>query len=107
MKFIKLFLSIIIFGSLTNCATISTKDYPFTGLYLNIYEPMLIANTGEPIQKTGKACSSNILGLFVTGNGSIGEAAKQGNITKVIAVDKQLYRFLIFYSESCTIVHGN
>ena len=57
--------------------------------------------------KTGTACTSNILGLYSSGDASIDTAAKAGGITNVSTVDRQYTNYAYFYGKMCTIVTGN
>ena len=63
---------------------------------------------GEVGSKTGKACTSAILGLIATGDMSIKAAAANGGISKVTSVDYSQSAILGgLYVTSCTIVNGN
>ena len=56
--------------------------------------------------KSGKACGTYILGLIGPfGQESIVDAAIDGNVTKIKALDKNTDNFLIF-SRNCITVHG-
>jgi hypothetical protein len=55
--------------------------------------------------KRGEAKSSGII-CFATGNASIGEAMRNGGITKVHHVDYDVKNILFIYSEVNTIVYG-
>jgi hypothetical protein len=70
-----------------------------------------LANTKQPIlatvsngDKVGKACARNILGVIV-GDASIDAAKKNGGITQIASVDKEVSALLV-YAEVCTIVTG-
>ncbi|MCL2567265.1 MAG: TRL-like family protein [Alphaproteobacteria bacterium] len=74
----------------------------------------LIQHTTEPINatngtgtKTGKACGTNILGLYASGDFSIDAAKKAGGITQVAAVDKTVSNILFLFAETCTTVSGS
>lgn len=64
-------------------------------------------SNAEPT-KTGKACSTNILGLVTTGDASIDAAAYDGNIKTITSVDRDIKGWNIYISlgQSCTIVRG-
>ncbi len=57
-------------------------------------------------EKSGEACSSNVLGLVATGDSSIDNAKRQGRITKVAYADTTYMNVLGFYQEGCTVVIG-
>lgn len=56
--------------------------------------------------KVGKTCAANYLGIFATGDMSVETAKKNGKITKVATVDRDIKNMIIF-AEVCTIVTGN
>lgn len=89
-------------AALCACATPSTEVG--TALFSMTQQPMLV--TGERGTKVGKACGKNILGLFITGDMSVAAAKKNGRITKVSSVDKDIKSYAV-YAEVCTIVTGN
>ena len=83
------------------CATPPTEAG--MALFAQTTQPMMVtSNTGK---KVGRACATNMLGLFVQGDMSVEAAKKNGNITKVASVDKEIKGYAI-YSEVCTIVTG-
>jgi hypothetical protein len=64
--------------------------------------------TGLPAgDKTGKACSQNILGVIAMGDSTLEAAMKDGGITKVSSVDYSYMQFIAVYGEVCTIVNGS
>jgi len=93
--------------ALSAVVMLSACGMPSSNLGLGIFgestEPMLVTqNAGS---KTGKACSKNLLGLIVEGDSSVKAAMKDGRISKVASVDRQVKRMLVM-SETCTIVTG-
>ncbi len=87
----------------------------FSGCAVNPTHAIIYTNTTGPYQATsakaaGKVGESetctNILGIIATGNCSIANAAKQGNITNVSTVNWQHTNFLGIYSSGKTIVTG-
>ena len=66
-------------------------------------QPMLI--TAESGKKEGRACAKNILGLYLSGDMSVEAAKKNGGITKVASVNKEIKSYAI-YAEVCTVVIG-
>lgn len=74
------------------------------GIFGETTEPLLITeNSGS---KTGRSCSKNLLGLIVEGDSSVKAAKKDGKISKVSSVDREVKRMFIM-SETCTIVTGH
>ena len=63
---------------------------------------------GKPVgTKTGKACTSSILGLIRSGDMSLAAAAKQGGITKIQSVDASQTSLLGSVTvENCILVNG-
>lgn len=75
------------------------------GLYTDNKGPLLVTES-EGGTKEGTATSKSILG-FCTGDSSIGAAAKNGNISKIMAVDTDITSVLFgIYVEYTTIVRG-
>lgn len=65
------------------------------------------ANVEKPMKK-GEACALNILGLVSTGDSTIEAAQRNGDITKVVSVDKDIsgINLYIILAKSCTVVRG-
>jgi hypothetical protein len=61
----------------------------------------------KPGTKTGKACSSSILGWIATGDSSIQTAMKTGGIKEVTNVEYKVDNLLGIYASYCTIVTGS
>ncbi|MFV1984672.1 MAG: TRL-like family protein [Thiohalomonadales bacterium] len=57
--------------------------------------------------KTGKACSSSILGWIATGDSTIKTAMKIGGIKEVSNVEYKVNNVLGIYASYCTIVTGS
>lgn len=62
--------------------------------------------TDEEGTRVGKACGKNYLGLVAVGDTSVELAKKNGGITSVATVDREIKRYIII-SEYCTIVTGS
>ena len=63
------------------------------------------ANKAAP--KTGRACSTGILGVAAFGDASLDAAKKAGGITSVHSVEYEATALLgVVYVVACTIVHG-
>jgi len=59
-------------------------------------------------QKTGKAAMHSVLGLVAWGDASTAAAAKEGGLTTVNHMDKEILNiFFGFYTETTTIVYGD
>jgi hypothetical protein len=87
--------------ALTACATPPTE---VGGALFNItQQPLLVS--AQPGKKVGRACAQNILGLFITGDMSVEAAKKNGGITKVATVDKDIKGYAV-WAEVCTVVTG-
>lgn len=56
--------------------------------------------------KTGTASSTSILGLYATGDCSVGTAAKNGDLKKVTNVDYEYENYLGIWQKATVIVHG-
>lgn len=83
------------------CATPSTEVG--IALFSDTVQPMLVTNgTGN---KVGRACGKNIFGLLISGDMSIEAAKKDGHITQVASVNKEIKSYAI-YAEVCTVVTG-
>lgn len=55
--------------------------------------------------KTGKACGKNILGIIAEGDITVDAAKKNGGISTITSVSKEVKNMFIF-SEVCTVVKG-
>ena len=100
---------------LTGCAGIGSAIYtggaPTTGMIVtNVTAPSM--NLEAPISadakstKVGTASAINILGIVAVGDASIGEAMKDGDITKIHHVDHHILNILGIFSKWTLIVHG-
>lgn len=83
------------------CATPPTEAG--TALFAQTTQPLMVtAATGT---KIGRACATNILGLYISGDMSVEAAKRAGRITQVASVNKEVKSYAV-YSEVCTIVTG-
>jgi hypothetical protein len=60
--------------------------------------------------KVGKACTQNILGIVATGDSSVEAAKKNGGITSVSTMDREIFGLNIYiplYAKSCTVIRGS
>ena len=84
------------------CATPSTEVG--VALFNDTVQPLMVTgNSGAT--KVGRACAKNYLGLVITGDMSVEAAKKDGKITQVTSIDKEVKSYAI-YAEVCTVVRG-
>tara|TARA_B110000259_G_scaffold16921_1_gene17913 strand:- start:3371 stop:3778 length:408 start_codon:yes stop_codon:yes gene_type:complete len=99
-------LSIIGFVFITSCTSYSTNYNERQSIDLEDIDSI----------KKGEACTKNLFGgidfpfigdiaVKLSGEQSVVDALKNGNITKVYSVDYYVIHYL-FYSTKCTIVYG-
>ncbi len=84
------------------CATPSTEVG--IALFSDTVQPLMVTNNSGAT-KVGRACGKNYLGLFITGDMSVDAAKKDGKITQVTSIDKEIKSYAI-YAEVCTVVRG-
>jgi uncharacterized protein YceK len=89
---------------LSGCAAINTR----TGIgFINMHREAGQMTDNTDAQKEGRACSTNIMGLYVSGDSSIDAARRAGRVVKVSTVDYDISNFAFLYGQVCTIVRGN
>lgn len=89
-----------------NCG--STTYEPGNAVIFKSYTLNKDISTGTDLgTKEGKACASNILGWFSSGEAGVKEAAVKGDIKKVKAVDYSVLTVLGVYAKLCTIARGD
>ena len=74
-----------------------------SSMFSNTQQPMMIG--AERGTKIGRACARNYFGIWTEGDMSVATAKRNGQITKVATVDKDVRGYLI-YAEVCTVVTG-
>jgi hypothetical protein len=92
--------------ALTGCATTgvsSTTGYAV----IAFYKEGVGATEHDVADKTGKACTNNILGIIAIGDASVEAAKRAGGIKKVSTVDKDIMNILGLFGQNCTIVTGS
>lgn len=100
----KLFmLNIVIIALLSNCATsgFGSVGFLFTSHKVGVYGTELDGT------KKGKACADSYLGAVAVGDGSVQEAAKKQNITKIKSINLESFSILGLYASLCTLVTGD
>lgn len=90
-------------GVVAFCACATPGTHVGTALFAQTQQPVMATNA--PGTKVGRACGTNILGLFISGDMSIETAKKNGKITQVSSVDMDIKSYAI-YAEVCTVVTG-
>ena len=88
---------------LTSCAHVT----PQGGLVYHDLKYGVDATASTAASKKGEACLNSVLGLVASGDASIEEAKKNGNITEVATVNAHSFSVLFIYNKYCTIVTGN
>jgi hypothetical protein len=78
-------------------------------LYMNVKTPYdTDLNKTVLGQKTGKAYSQSLLWLFAWGDAGTAAAAKDGNITTVNHMDREVFSILFgLYTKTTTVVYGD
>lgn len=87
---------------LTSCALVT----PQGGV---IYHDVKYGVDATPLAeapKTGEACVNSVLGLVASGDASIEQAKKNGDIKEVATVNAHSTSILFVYNKYCTIVTG-
>jgi len=99
---------VTILGSLivSSCATTGYQTRTGYSLYGDVSEPVTATNI-KASSKTGRACTTNVLGFIASGDASIEAAKKDGGVTEVSSVDTETSHLLGIYGKVCTIVTGN
>ena len=97
----KLLLLLPVVAILAACAmpTLETGSSMFS----STQQPMLVGT--ERGTKIGRACARNYFGIWTEGDMSVATAKRNGNITKIATVDKDVKGYLV-YAEVCTVVTG-
>jgi hypothetical protein len=102
-------LTTLVMGSLfvfTGCATTGMNSG--TGFAAFTFNKEAVTATNHPGgNKTGEACSMNIIGIYAGGDSSIDAAKKSANINTVSSVDHEITNILGIYGKLCTVVKGN
>lgn len=93
----------VLTSSLAGCATMTTR----TGMAaVAVQTEAGMVTELAAADKSGRACSQNILGIVTYGDSSIERAKEAGGITTVASVDYEYLKVLVFYGRVCTIVRG-
>ena len=100
------FLTLLLF-SLSSCASVGAGSGTGTGYIYTNHTEGVIATANQAGKKRGQACTSNILGLFTSGDASMGAAMKDGAITIVNSADRYYNSVMGVYGQMCLIVTGN
>jgi hypothetical protein len=98
-------LSLAILG-LTGCATTGFSSHT-GGAIISLQTEAGEATEHDGADKTGEACSSNILGLIAMGDSTVSAAMASGGIQTVSTIDYKYLNILALYGKVCTIVTGS
>lgn len=102
LKKLAIFAAVPALALMTGCASPQSK----IGMALiNLTKEAGPVTEAQGGAKFGRACSSNILGLYASGDSSIELAKRNGKISKISYVDYDIKSYFV-YGELCTIVHG-
>jgi|JI8StandDraft_1071087.scaffolds.fasta_scaffold04533_5 hypothetical protein len=92
---------------LANCASGNYYNTPTGVIFQSVTLNKDISSGTDLGSKSGEACTMNILGLFSIGKAGIVDAAANGGIKVVKAVDYSRTSFLsVVYVSVCTIARG-
>jgi hypothetical protein len=103
----KLALSLAAGALLSGCATTGMFSSNTGGAMVALQSEGESATEAPYGNKTGEACSSNILGIISMGDSSIAAAKEAGGVSTVSAVDHKYLNILALYGKHCTIVSGS
>lgn len=102
----KLSLALAACAALSLVGCIAAPVVPPLGiLYTGIHAPL--APKGDVGSKRGTSHVTAFLGLISTGDGSVRQAASNGNISTVKLVDYEFTNILGIYQKYTTIVYGD
>jgi hypothetical protein len=89
-------------GALGGCAGASPRTGP---AIIAVQTEAGSATEVGGIDKRGRSCSRNILGIVSFGDSSVAKAKADGRITHVASIDHK-YTSVIVFHRVCTIVYG-
>lgn len=75
-------------------------------IFTDVRHPLMVGESTDTT-KSAQACAVNVLGLIAAGDASIEKAKAVGGITNVASVDYRAVKFLMLFSQVCTIVTGS
>jgi hypothetical protein len=91
----------------SGCATGSINSHTGPGfIYTDMTEGDLVT-ANQAGRKRGKACNTNILGLWTTGDASLSSAMRNAGITVVSSADHYYKSILGVWGTMCLVVTGN
>lgn len=109
MKAFKVAVLAVAAMGLTGCfasVSFAPKGVPVAGLYADTTTNEKVTENAIGGKTSAPQCASSILGIVVTGDASVGTAAKQAGITRVAVVDSQFSNILGLFAKYCVVVHG-
>ena len=98
---------LILLTLISGCATVGSNSATGPGLFYTEHTEGVIATSNQAGKKRGIACTENYLGLFTTGDASIGAAMKNGAITTIQTADRTYHSIMSVYGKMCLVVTGN
>ena len=93
--------------TLSGCATGSMSSGTGPGFIYTDHTEGFLITENQAGKKRGEACTLNILGLFTSGDASLGAAMKNGGISMVSSADRYYNSIFGIYGKLCMIVTGN
>jgi hypothetical protein len=106
MRSLSLVVASITLAILSGCATTGvSSDTGYAAIAF--YKESMGATEHDGNEKTGKACTNNILGIIAIGDASVEAAKRAGGVKKVSSVDKDIMNILGLFGQNCTIVTGS
>ncbi|MEK6707138.1 MAG: TRL-like family protein [Bdellovibrionota bacterium] len=90
----------------SGCATTGMMSSTGAAAISSFSEGVTATSAGQ-VSKVGRSCSQNILGIVSLGDSSIDAARRNGRISTIAIVDREILNILYLYGQSCTVVKGN
>ena len=101
----------LIVAALVACGPVGLPKSGTTPFYLgvvNVDEGRYVNNEVADT-KVGRACARNILGLVATGDASVDAAKRNGSVSQVHTIDREIFGLRIYFpifAKSCTVIRG-
>lgn len=103
-KFVKKSAAAFFLLSIASCAIANPPSGPGV-LYTDVRELVFYDDTVAPMV-TATACSTNILGLFSTGDAGLNAIKYQSKIRKISSIEKTYESTFLISAKSCLIIKG-
>ena len=85
---------------------LSAPFQPPTGLYAETKAPLSTEGNWDVGSKKGEASSFSVLGLYASGDCSIGTAARNGGLRKIGHVDYEYVNVIGIWQKATVIAYG-